>query len=316
MPHHGHPASSAAARLARPVPRSSSPITVSYLDIEILGASLPACFIAKADVASWPFFGWLAQLQRTVFIDRKVRSVRDQRDSIERRLAAGDSLILFPEGTSGDGLHLLPFKSSLFAAVEDAAQRHDVAVQPVSVAYTRLDGMPLGRFYRPLLRLVRRHGIGPASLDRARPRPLDGGGDFPSAGRARDFASRKELAEHCRRVVAAGLDAALVRPAMRAKSPRRRRHQSRGGGNGGANEGAVLKKLYIKTYGCQMNVYDSARMAELMAPEGYAACRRARRADLILLNTCHIREKAAEKLFSDLGRCAGEGAQGAGGRKK
>ncbi len=63
-----------------------------------------------------------------------------------------------------------------------------------------------------------------------------------------------------------------------------------------------MKKLYVKTYGCQMNVYDSARMAELMAPEGYEHTATPEAADLILLNTCHIREKAAEKLFSDLGR--------------
>jgi tRNA-2-methylthio-N6-dimethylallyladenosine synthase len=64
----------------------------------------------------------------------------------------------------------------------------------------------------------------------------------------------------------------------------------------------VKRKLYIRTYGCQMNVYDSARMADVLAPLGYAATDTADAADMILLNTCHIREKAAEKLFSDLGR--------------
>ncbi len=62
------------------------------------------------------------------------------------------------------------------------------------------------------------------------------------------------------------------------------------------------KKLYIKTYGCQMNAYDSARMAELVAPLGYAAAATPEDADLVILNTCHIREKAAEKVFSELGR--------------
>jgi len=63
-----------------------------------------------------------------------------------------------------------------------------------------------------------------------------------------------------------------------------------------------LKKLFIKTYGCQMNVYDSERMAEAMAPEGYVTTENAGEADLVLLNTCHIREKAGDKLYSDLGR--------------
>ena len=62
------------------------------------------------------------------------------------------------------------------------------------------------------------------------------------------------------------------------------------------------KKLFIKTYGCQMNVYDSERMAEAMGAEGYVTTEVAEEADMVLLNTCHIREKAAEKVYSDLGR--------------
>ena len=63
-----------------------------------------------------------------------------------------------------------------------------------------------------------------------------------------------------------------------------------------------MKKLHIKTYGCQMNVYDSARMADVLAPLGYAPVDAPEGADLVILNTCHIREKASEKVFSELGR--------------
>jgi tRNA-2-methylthio-N6-dimethylallyladenosine synthase len=65
---------------------------------------------------------------------------------------------------------------------------------------------------------------------------------------------------------------------------------------------ADTRKLFIKTYGCQMNVYDSERMAEAMGAEGYVLTEQAEEADMVLLNTCHIREKASEKLYSDLGR--------------
>ncbi|HUB96431.1 MAG TPA: tRNA (N6-isopentenyl adenosine(37)-C2)-methylthiotransferase MiaB [Stellaceae bacterium] len=65
---------------------------------------------------------------------------------------------------------------------------------------------------------------------------------------------------------------------------------------------AATRKLFIKTYGCQMNAYDSARMADVLAPLGYAPCDSADGADMVILNTCHIREKAAEKMFSELGR--------------
>jgi len=64
----------------------------------------------------------------------------------------------------------------------------------------------------------------------------------------------------------------------------------------------MTRKLYVKSYGCQMNVYDSNRMADLLAPEGYVETAVPDDADLIILNTCHIREKAAEKVYSELGR--------------
>jgi tRNA-2-methylthio-N6-dimethylallyladenosine synthase len=63
-----------------------------------------------------------------------------------------------------------------------------------------------------------------------------------------------------------------------------------------------MKRLFIKTYGCQMNVYDSARMADLLAPLGFVSVASAQEADMVILNTCHIREKAAEKVYSELGR--------------
>ncbi|HXL99242.1 MAG TPA: lysophospholipid acyltransferase family protein [Rhizomicrobium sp.] len=128
----------------------------SYLDILILGGTVNAAFIAKAEVGSWPFFGTFARLQRCVFVDRARRSQTDEaRDQIRDRLLAGDALILFPEGTSNDGNRVLPFKSALLGAAEaeigkDAQGRPiHVPVQPVSVAYTHVHGLPMGREYRP-----------------------------------------------------------------------------------------------------------------------------------------------------------------------
>src|SRR5947209_572757 len=64
------------------------------------------------------------------------------------------------------------------------------------------------------------------------------------------------------------------------------------------------RKLYVKSFGCQMNVYDSYRMADMLAPEGFAETAHLADADFVILNTCHIREKAAEKVYSELGRVA------------
>lgn len=116
----------------------------SYLDIPILGAVIPGSFVAKAEVAGWPVFGVLAKLQRTVFIDRRRGSTQTQRAGIAERLAAGEAVILFPEGTSNDGTHLKPFKSALLAAADLEHAGPDVWVQPVSVVYARCNGLPVG----------------------------------------------------------------------------------------------------------------------------------------------------------------------------
>ncbi|MBN9588624.1 MAG: hypothetical protein BGN85_07940 [Alphaproteobacteria bacterium 64-11] len=124
----------------------------SWADIVIFSAVMPISFVAKAEIARWPFFGTLARLQRTVFVERSRRSATgEKRDQIRQRLLAGDALVLFPEGTSHDGNHVLPFKSALLGAAEArlAGGQH-VKVQPVTAAFTGLHGLPMGRENRPL----------------------------------------------------------------------------------------------------------------------------------------------------------------------
>ncbi len=112
----------------------------SWLDIVVLGGVLEAPFVSKSEVGDWPLIGTVARLGRTVFISRARGRTGGEANAMRDRLTAGDSLILFPEGTSSDGCRVLPFRSS-FLAVADAAER----VQPVSVGYDRLGGLPACR---------------------------------------------------------------------------------------------------------------------------------------------------------------------------
>jgi 1-acyl-sn-glycerol-3-phosphate acyltransferase len=125
----------------------------SWLDISVLGAIAPVVFVAKSEVANWPVFGWLAKLQRTVFIERERRhKTGEATRTMANRLLGGDAVVLFPEGTSSDGIRILPFRSALIGAVHhaigDAAHHDGVIVQPVSLAYVRYGGVPLGRALR------------------------------------------------------------------------------------------------------------------------------------------------------------------------
>jgi len=179
---------------------------VSYFDAAVMGALFPMAFVAKSEVSGWPIMGWLANLSGTVFVNRNSRtaSARDKR-AIQSRLAKGEVVTLFPEGTSSDGLRVLPFKSSLFGALEPEPGGDDVWVQPVSIAYKSRRGFPLDRRSRPnyawygdmefLSHMWGAFVSGPWNVVVR----------FYSPVRMSEFSSRKTLAMWCEAVVRAGL---------------------------------------------------------------------------------------------------------------
>ena len=126
---------------------------ISWTDVMVLGSLADVHFIAKSELASWPVLGTLARLQRTVFVEREARRKSgEQAGTIAERLSRGDPMVLFAEGTTSDGDRVMPFKSTLFAAAAMALKAEggagEIAVQPVAIAYTRLQGMPMGRLHR------------------------------------------------------------------------------------------------------------------------------------------------------------------------
>ena len=118
----------------------------SWLDIFALNARKRIYFVSKSDVARWPGIGWLARATGTVFIDRDRKHAKVQAELFEARLMAGHKLLFFPEGTSTDGLRVLPFKTTLFAAFFSNDLRPYMYIQPVSVIYHAPSGEP-ARFY-------------------------------------------------------------------------------------------------------------------------------------------------------------------------
>lgn len=180
----------------------------SYLDIPIYGALIPGSFVAKSEVAGWPLFGLLAKLQRSVFVDRRVRTSHLQATALGRRLEAGDSMILFPEGTSDDGNHILPFKSALLSVAEFRARGEPLTVQPVSLTYSRVDGVPIGRHLRPFYAWygdmdLLGHAAELVGLGR-----LTVTVSFHPPVTIDQFGSRKALAQHCyERIVSSHSDA-------------------------------------------------------------------------------------------------------------
>ncbi|MBP2300432.1 lysophospholipid acyltransferase family protein [Azospirillum picis] len=182
----------------------------SYLDITVLGSLIPGSFVAKTEVGSWPFFGLLAKLQRTVFVERKARStVEKQRDDIGGRLDAGDKLILFPEGTSSDGNRTLPFKTALFAVAARRIDGRPLTVQPVSIAPTQLDGIPMGFAFRPFYAWYGDMDLVPHLWQAFRLGGMTVEVEFHRPVTIEEFTSRKALADHCQRAIGQGVARAI-----------------------------------------------------------------------------------------------------------
>lgn len=169
---------------------------VSYLDIFLLGSIVPGYFVAKSEVASWPLLGKIARLQNTLFIERNSRRAREQVGLLQNQLINGDNLILFPEGTSTEGAHVEPFKSSLFHAAETNSNV-DILIQPMTLAYVTHNNQVMSQSIRDyyawystmpfLSHFIQALGMRNAVVELI----------FHAPVKISAFDSRKACAEHC-----------------------------------------------------------------------------------------------------------------------
>ena len=173
----------------------------TWVDIFTLNARKRIYFVAKSEVASWPFIGWLARATGTVFIRRDARDARKQKEVFEARLKTGHKLLFFPEGTSTDGLRVLTFKSTLFAAFFTPELQKNLWIQPVSVSYTQPTGEE-PRFYgwwgdmnftKHVMKVLASGGRGSVLVTYHLPLKVS------------DFADRKALAMACEQAVLSGM---------------------------------------------------------------------------------------------------------------
>lgn len=184
-----------------------------WLDIFSLNARKRVYFVSKSEVANWPGIGWLARATGTVFIDRDPKQARAQRELFEGRLLAGHKLLFFPEGTSSDGIRILPFKSTLFAAFFTQSLREKLYVQPVTLSYEAPHGADPRQYgwwgdmeFGPhLLQTLATAHHGRVTVTYHHPLKVS------------DFANRKDLAAACEKIVRSGLKLSPAAQAMLSK---------------------------------------------------------------------------------------------------
>ena len=177
----------------------------SWLDIFALNARKRIYFVSKAEVANWPGIGWLARATGTVFIERTANRAREQTELFEQRLLAGHKLLFFPEGTSSDGMRVLPFKTTLFQAFFTQHLRESMFIQPVTVIYHAPTGES-PRYYGWWGDMA----LGPHLLKTLAAR-RQGRVEviYHPPVKVTDFADRKTLAAHVEQCVRMGLDGGL-----------------------------------------------------------------------------------------------------------
>lgn len=185
-----------------------------YYDILILSAANKVSFVAKTEVQSWPLFGLMAKLQRSVFVDRSRRAAAAESAKIIRdRLKDGETLVLFPEGTTTDGNGIIPFKSALMGSVESDigadGRTEYVPVQPVSIAYVGFHGLPLGRENRPFYAWYGDMDLIGHVLESFKTGPLDVVVEFHPPMSVGPGFGRKQLAVAAEKLVRDGLRSAL-----------------------------------------------------------------------------------------------------------
>mgnify|MGYP000583428190 FL=1 len=137
---------------------------ISWTDIVAIGSVADVTFVAKREVGNWPFVGMMANLQRTIYVDRTRRSDAGRTaQAMGQHMAGGNAVLLFAEGQSDIGTHVLPFRSALIGAAQHAmveAGASDVLIQPLTIAYTKLQGLPVSRNERSLIAWIKSKSVG------------------------------------------------------------------------------------------------------------------------------------------------------------
>jgi len=180
---------------------------VSYLDIMILGASAPVRFTPKEEIDNWFAIGRICRICDAVFIDRQPDKIGDMKQRLQASLAENNMVSLFPESTTGDGLHLQPFKSGFFSLAEDKIDGREVYVQPAAITYTRIRRLPIDTTQWPYVAWYGDMELVPHLWRLLRLGHIDAEITFLPPVTLSEHGDRKKLAAHCHQAIKEAISA-------------------------------------------------------------------------------------------------------------
>ena len=162
---------------------------LSYLDIPVLGSTLNGRFVAKNEISLWPLAGFLSKVGDTIFINRNLRFLKKNKSIILENISKGDNIILFPEGTTSDGIRVLKFKSSLLFSLE----KKNITIQPIVIDYKSINGMPLNRWLKPIIAWYGDMDLKPHLVNILKLFSIKAKVTFLSPLNGKDFTNRKDM---------------------------------------------------------------------------------------------------------------------------
>jgi len=183
---------------------------ISWLDIPVVGKALQGSFVAKEEVSKYPLFGLFAKLQETIFIARTRHSIKVHKTDMQEHLEKGDNMFLFPEGTSSNGLVIHNFKSAYFALAENHAGDKALCVQPVTLAYSKMDNMYVTRNIMKSIAWVGDEQLLGHMWEFLKSGHVTAELRFHPPVTIEDYDSRKEMAADCQLLIAEGLSRAMT----------------------------------------------------------------------------------------------------------
>lgn len=185
---------------------------LSYIDILLISRFIPARFTPKKEIAGWPIIGTICSITGSIFVDRRSSQIVDVKKPLREKLEQGDVVSLFPEATTGNGIHMLPFKSGFFSLAEEIQGDTPLYIQPVAICYTRLNRLPIDSTQWPLIAWYGDMSLLPHVLTLLTLGSIHAELHFLEPVNINEFNDRKALAKHCHDVIENTLETSRTTP--------------------------------------------------------------------------------------------------------
>jgi 1-acyl-sn-glycerol-3-phosphate acyltransferase len=174
---------------------------LSYLDMCLLGSSASIRFTPKSDIAKWPLIGSICRICDAIFIDRQPDKIKEMTGIVRAALGRGEVICVFPEGTTGNGIRVLPFKSGFFSLAEEKIDGQELTIQPAAITYKRIRRLPIDITQWPLIAWYGDMELFPHLWELFKLGPIDAELVFLPPIAASQYGDRKQLASHCHHVI-------------------------------------------------------------------------------------------------------------------